>query len=77
MILFNEGYVAFIEFKAPGSPLTGDRNQPERIAELRNRGYPVLVTDSADAALAWLEALAVSDSWRQVDDIAGLRGLAP
>ncbi len=74
LILLVHPFIAFIEFKAPGRPLHGDRNQPERIAELRARGYPVLVTDSAAEAYAWLEATALSVTGRSLDDLSGLRG---
>lgn len=75
MILFVFPFLAFIEFKAPGQPLEGERNQPERIAELRARGYPVLITDSAEAAYAFLEATCLSITGRSLNDLSGLRGV--
>lgn len=74
MILFIFPFIAFIEFKSPGSPLTGDRNQPERIAELRARGYPVLITDSSDEAYAFLESVSISTTGRSLNANSGLRG---
>jgi len=79
LLLFLWPFIAFIEFKAPGRPLKGDRNQNERIAELRARGYPVLITDNAHEAIAFLESISLSDTGRKINDIAGMRGapLAP
>lgn len=74
LILLIYPFIAFIEFKAPGRPLHGDRNQPQRIDELRARGYPVLITDSAAEAYAFLEATAISVTGRSLDDLSGLRG---
>ena len=75
MILFVWPYIAFIEFKAPGKKLVGERNQPEIHAELRARGYPLLVTDSAEEAYAFLESVAISTTGRSLDDLSGMRGV--
>lgn len=77
MILFVWPFIAFIEFKAPGRPLVGERNQPERIAELRARGYPVLITDNADEAYSFLEKTAKDLTGRTLADLSGLRGITP
>jgi len=74
--LFVYPRIAFIEFKAPGRPLTGDRNQPERLAELAARGYPVGVFDNVAEAITFLETYVLSDHWRGVDDQPSLRRLA-
>jgi hypothetical protein len=74
MLLLVHPFIAFIEFKAPGRPLHGDRNQDERIAELRARGYPALITDSAAEAYSFLEATALSITGRSLGDLSGLRG---
>ncbi len=74
MILLVFPFIAFIEFKAPGRPLEGERNQPERIAELRARGYPVLVTDSAEEAFSFLETTCLSATGKTLDDLSGMRG---
>lgn len=76
MILFIHPFIAFIEFKAPGRPLVGDRNQPERIQELKDRGYPVLITDSAEEAYSFLEAVSLSTTGRSLNDLSGMRGIA-
>ena len=72
LILFIWPFVAFVEFKSPGSPLTGDRNQPERLAELRSRGYPTLVTDSADEAITFMDTVCLSTTGRSLDALASL-----
>lgn len=74
LLLLVHPFIAFIEFKAPGRPLHGDRNQDSRIDELRARGYAVLVSDSAQEAYAFLEATALSITGRSLDDLSGLRG---
>lgn len=74
MILFIWPFIAFIEFKAPGRPLTGERNQNDRINELKDRGYPCLITDNAEDAYAFLEAVALSATGRSLNDLSGLRG---
>lgn len=74
--LFVYPRIAFIEFKAPGRPLVGERNQPERIAELTKRGYPVGVFDNVADSIAFLEATVLSAHWREADDSASLCRLA-
>lgn len=76
MVLFIWPFIAFIEFKAPGKSLEGERNQPERINELRARGYPVHITDNAADAYAFLEAVALSTTGRSLNDLSGMRGIA-
>jgi hypothetical protein len=50
----HEGRVCFIEFKRPGGKL--ERNQPERVLELRKRKFKVGVFDNEADAIAFLEA---------------------
>lgn len=75
MICWEPRKVAFIEFKAPGRPLIGDRNQPERHKVLYDFGFPILITDSADYALAWLDSVALSGTWGPPHDLASLCGV--
>jgi hypothetical protein len=53
-LFLHEGRVVFIEFKRPGEKLR--RNQPQRVAELRQRGFTVGVYDDISSAIAFLEA---------------------
>lgn len=68
------GYQVFIEFKAPGSDL--ERNQPERVDELVQRGFTVGVFDDHRIAIAFLEATLLSGYWRETYDSAGMCWIA-
>lgn len=72
LFLGDQGRMAFIEFKAPGEELK--RNQPARVAELKQRGIPVGVFDDPDKARAFLEATLLPGGRRRIDDFAGVRG---
>ena len=48
------GQVVFIEFKRPGGKLA--RNQPQRVATLRDAGFIVGVFDNADKAISFLDS---------------------
>src|SRR5215203_4983841 len=76
MLLLVHPFICFIEFKAPGRALVGERNQPERIQELKDRGYPVGIFDNEHEAYAFLEAVALSTTGRRLDDLSGMRGVA-
>jgi hypothetical protein len=58
LYLFEYPFICFIEFKRPGETL--QRNQPERVAELRKRGYPVGVIDNVEEGIRFLEAQIIS-----------------
>lgn len=51
-VLLRGGAPLFIEFKRPGDDVDPDGTQAERHAELRARGYTVVVADSLDKAIA-------------------------
>ena len=76
VFMFVHPFVAFIEFKRPGKPLKGERNQPARIEELRKRGYPVGVFNDAQEAIAFLAAQADAGHRRGIYDQASLCRLA-
>lgn len=54
LILAPGGRLAFVEFKRPGEQLR--RNQPHRVALLRNLGFYVGVFDEVDAAIEALDS---------------------
>ena len=74
MWLFYHPKLCFIEFKRPGTTLK--RNQPQRVAELRRRGYIVGVFDNVDDAIRFLETTLLSGGGGKADDQPSLRGAA-
>lgn len=53
------GQTVFIEFKRPGGKL--ERNQPQRVATLRQAGFTVGVFDDKHEAIRFLEATFFSE----------------
>lgn len=58
-VFLYKGMMVFIEFKRPGEKLR--RNQPARVASLRDAGFIVGVFDDSKAAIAFLEATFFSE----------------
>ena len=55
-VITREGKTAYIEFKRPGGG-TVSRQQADWADDLQRRGAPYLLTDSADAAISFIEEL--------------------
>jgi len=70
----HEGRSVFVEMKRRGEDLR--RNQPERIDDLVRRRFHVGVFDDANIAARFLEATLLSESWRKIDDPAGVCWIA-
>lgn len=73
MWLFYHPFLCFIEFKRPGEKLR--RNQPQRVAELRRRGYSVGVIDNVADGIKFLEAACLSSGGREVNGEPSVRGV--